>query len=91
MTDSMTQMKSDLAPTHGSPLEGKQVPITRAVFAQILMYHRERVIELELVSQGCGGCIHQEHPSHCSHWKSPIPPEYLSAGCDDWTWDGVNF
>ena len=43
-------------------------------------------------STACSGCVHlHAGTSYCQKWKDEIPPEFLAAGCREWTDDEVPF
>jgi hypothetical protein len=43
-----------------------------------------------LADKRCGNCT-EWHQEMCRKYQAAPPPEVQSAGCDEWTWDGIPF
>jgi len=90
MPGDVADLKTDLAPFYGAKAE-RQAPISRAVFQEILGFHRDRVQLLERVPAGCASCLHLGPGNQCKKWKESVPADFMAAGCDEWQYDQIPF
>lgn len=70
--------------------------INRSEIKVLLLAAQGAVKELTLMDQqakrGCRTCTQfTEGTSFCTVAKAPVPPEYVSQGCDEWKYDTIPF
>jgi hypothetical protein len=57
---------------------------------KIEMLERE-LKHLKAKKTGCVDCQHHDTDGYCEHWKSEIPKDVITVGCDEWLDDGCPF
>ena len=58
--------------------------------AKIELFGRE-LKALQAIPVRCGSCLHCTRDMWCDKFKAAPPEEVRTAGCDEWTWDGIPF
>jgi hypothetical protein len=53
-------------------------------------YCNREIAWLREITPNCTRCENFRAPNECAK-HGPIPDEYITVGCDDWTYDDVPF